>query len=98
MKKSKIHQCYCQIPEDKLVELADLRFVKKIPTEVLMEKMHTEKDKEYLATVALLDVKIENLRDCCEVENPLILQHLLACRDSVKDILESHGIIVQEKE
>lgn len=96
--KTKVHLCYCQIPTDKLKEIAHLRFVEHIPTEKLMAQMPTQKDREYLAAIALLDLKPKDLIKSVEVDEPELLRHLLDCRDHVKDVLHDEGIEVQEKE
>jgi hypothetical protein len=61
MRKIKIYRCYCQIPAKKLRELSRLRYARGIPTERLMKRMKTRREKEYLAAVALLDVKRKDL-------------------------------------
>jgi hypothetical protein len=95
--KIKVHLCYCQIPETRLKQIAYKRFVEHIPTEKLMEQMPTVKDKEYLAAIALLDVKPQNLASLVEVDDPTLLRHLLDCRDHVRDVLMDEGIPIKER-
>ena len=98
MEKSHIHLCYCQIPEDKLKEIARLRFVEGISTEDLMERMETDKEKSYVATVALLDVPVNELPKLVPQGEPMLLKHLLDCRDHVKHVLKENGIEIKEEE
>jgi hypothetical protein len=95
--KTKVHLCYCQIPEDKLKEIARLRFVQGIPTERLMKQLKTQKEKEYLAAIALLDVKLQDIPKTVSVDEPFILQHLLDCRGHVREMLEESGIEIVER-
>lgn len=95
-KKIKITTCYCQIPMKRLIELVEMRFVKGIQTEELMKQMKTEKDREYLATVALLDVSDQDLLQLIEAGGPVQPEHLLACRQRAKKILKDYAIILGE--
>ena len=92
------HVCYCQIPEDKLKELARLRFIEGIPTEEIMDRLKTAREKEYLAAVALLDVKVTDLPKIVPETQKNILFHLVDCRYHVKCILEDAGIRIEEKD
>lgn len=91
-----IHLCYCQIPVDKLRNIARRRFVEGIPTNELMKQMKSQKEKDYLTTIALLNVKLEDLPQLIPHDNPMLLRHLLDCRDHVKYLLEVDGIKIDE--
>lgn len=91
MRKGKIKSCFCQIPLEKLIDLVRLRFMDGQGTADLMEKLTSQKDREYLATVALLDVPEKEIENMVEVENPAMLRHLLACRARTLEILEHYG-------
>lgn len=93
-KKTKVTVCYCQIPMKKLIELVKMRFVENIQTEELMKQMKTEKEREYLATVALLDVSDQELITMIEAGGPVQLDHLLACRQRAKNILKDYSVIL----
>lgn len=93
-KKVKVSTCYCNIPIKKLIELVRMRFVDGVGTEELMKKMKTEQEREYLATVALLDVKDKELLDMIEGESAVEPQHLLACREQAKKILKDYAIVI----
>lgn len=90
VKKVKISTCYCDIPSDKLMELVRMRFVEGIGTEELMARMKTQKEREYLATVALLDVKDSQLLDLIEKDSAVDIQHFLACRELAKKIFKDY--------
>ena len=94
-KKIKIMACYCQIPMKKLIELVKMRFVENIQTEELMKQMKTEKEREYLATVALLDVSDQELMTMIESGGPVQPDHLLACRQRAKNILKDYAVVLR---
>lgn len=96
--KVKISACFCQIPVEKLVSLVRMRFVEGIPTQELMKKMESKKDREYLATVSLLDVRKDLLLQVVEAEDHSLLGHLLSCRERAKEILAAQQIRVKERE
>lgn len=96
MDKIKISSCYCDIPLKKLVKLTRMRFIDRIETEEIMNRLTSQVDKEYLAVVALLDVNEKDLIHLVEAENPDQLQHFLACRNRTKEILEHYGLQVKE--
>ena len=87
--KTKVTACYCQIPMKRLIELVKMRFVENIQTEELMRKMKSEKEKEYLATIALLDVGEKDLIHMVEAEKPDQLRHFLDCRVHALEILKN---------
>lgn len=92
MKKIKISTCYCSIPFEKLSELVHLRFIVGMETEEIMKQLDSVEDREYLATVALLDVNLETLRQVVESEDPALAEHLFGCREKALKILKEHGI------
>jgi hypothetical protein len=93
-KKVKVATCYCKIPIKKLIELVKMRFVDCVGTEELMAKMKTEREREYLATVALLDVKDSDLLEMIEGDSAVEPQHLFACREQAKKILKDFAIVI----
>jgi len=97
VKKIQVSACYCEIPREKLFELVRRRFIDGTATQELMKEMPTEKDREYLATVALLDVKEEDLVEMVEAKDPSRLRHILGCRAGTKQILKNHGLYVKER-
>ena len=97
MEKMRFSQCFCDIPRAKLHELVRRRFVQGIPTMELMKQMKTEKGREDVATVALLDVKKEDLVKNVEVDDPEKLKHLLACHSDAKEMLAKEGFDIRER-
>ena len=91
MRKGRIKSCFCQIPLEKLIDLVRLRFMDGQETTELMNRLTSQKDREYLATVALLDVPEKDVVDMVEVDNPALMNHLLACRARTLEILEHYG-------
>ena len=87
VKKINIQACYCKIPRRKLLELVRLHFVDGIPTEQLMKKARTRREREYLATVALLDLHNGTLEEIVDVDKPLDLPHFLTCHAHTREIL-----------
>lgn len=92
MKRIKVSTCYCSIPFEKLSELVHLRFIVGMETEEIMKQLASPKDREYLATVALLDVSSEALNEVAETEDPALAGHLFGCREKALQILKDHGI------
>lgn len=90
--KIKISTCFCQIPVEKLTQLVRMRFIEGVPTQELMKRMESAKDREYLATVALLDVKEDVLEEVVQAEDPSLMTHLLSCRAMAMEILEHEGL------
>ena len=88
--------CYGGICFEKLVELVRLRFVDGIATQELMKRMKSEKEREYVATVALLDVSEKDLIHMVEAEKPDQLRHFLDCRAHALEILKRNGLEVKE--
>lgn len=97
MEKVKASACYCRIPFKKLAELVRLRFVDGVQTEELMKRMRSEKEREYLATIALLDVSEKDLIHMVEAEKPDELRHFLDCRAHAIEILKSKGLEISAK-
>lgn len=95
MEKIKLSTCYCKIPFETLKELVRLRFVEGVQTEELMKQMKTEKEREYVATVALLDVSEKDLIHMAEAEKPDQLRHFLDCRAHALEILKENGLEVK---
>jgi hypothetical protein len=87
VKKINIQACYCKIPRRKLLELVRLHFVDGIPTEQLMKRAKTRREREYLATVALLDLHNGTLESIVDVDKPLDLSHFLSCHAQTRGIL-----------
>ncbi len=95
--KHEVHLCYCMIPEDALIVIARQRYVEKIPTETLMEQYPNRAAREYVAAIALLDVKVEDLPKVVPAGDPELLRHLLDCRGHVKDYLAQNGIAITDR-
>ncbi len=72
-----------------------MRFVENIQTEELMKQMKTEKEREYLATVALLDVSDQELVSMIDSGGPVQPDHLLACRQRAKNILKDYAVVLR---
>lgn len=87
--------CYCRIRDKRLKEIVYKRFVDQIPTEDLMDQLHDVKDREYLAAIALLDVKVEDLPKVVP-DNPGLLMHLYGGRLHIKSLLGKEGIVIKE--
>lgn len=85
--KIKISACFCDIPPRKLIALIRMRYLEGHSTQELMEQLESDKDREYLATVALLDVKKETLMEVVEARDSTIYQHLMSCYLRARDIL-----------
>ncbi len=98
MENLRIHHCYCEIPEEVLKRIAFLRYVEGVPTEDLMARAGSQKEREFIATVALLDVDPEKLPSLVETERPDLLTHLHDCRAHILSFLELYGIRVKGNE
>lgn len=94
--KIKVTACYCKIPMRRLVELVKMRFVENIQTEELMKQMKSETEREYLATIALLDVSEKDLIHMVEAEKPDQLRHFLDCRAHALEILEKNNLEIKK--
>lgn len=98
MNKIKISACFCDIPLKKLIQLVRMRFVEGIQTEELMKQMKSGKDRDYVATISLLDVREEDVLKIVELEYPSIAEHLLSCRSRAIEILEREKVRSHEKD
>ena len=96
--KIKATACYCKIPMQRLIELVKMRFVENIQTEELMKQMKSEKEREDLATIALLDVSEKDLIHMVEAEKPDQLRHFLACRAEALEILKNNSLEIKKVE
>ena len=96
--KIKATACYCQIPIKKLMELVRMRFIENVQTEELMKQMKSEKEREYLATIALLDVGEKDLIHMVEAEKPEQLRHFLDCRAHALEILKDNHVEIKKGE
>lgn len=94
MKKIKITSCFCDIPVEKLVRLVRKRYVEGIATGKLMRQLRSKKEREYLATIALLDVKKNDLVKIASSEDPSIYTHLVSCYLAAKETLKKEGVKV----
>jgi hypothetical protein len=94
MDKIPISVCFCEIPESKMLELVRKRYVEKIPTQKLMGQLKNEQDRQYLSTIALLDVNEKDVLDCIEAKDPKILRHLFSCRQRALMILNQEGVTI----
>src|SRR3989338_3439213 len=90
------HICYCQIPWDRLEQIARRRFVDGIPTNQLMGQFTDPHDKEYLAAIAILDVPAGELKAVVP-DDPDLLMHLQDCRGHVKDALKKAGVLIRDR-
>jgi len=86
-----LQYCFCEIPESELLLLAKQKFIQGRPTEELMKKARSEKEKGYIATIALMDLGEEDLKKFIR-RGAKDISHVFACRDRVVAALKEHGI------
>ena len=96
MAKVKIHCCYCDIPYDRLKELAQMRFVNGITTTELIKQMTSDREREYAAIVALLHISEEDLAQVIWTQDENRSLHFLDCRRHAKKLLEHDGICIKD--
>jgi len=73
---------------DDIVEFAIRRFVNGCSTIALLEEAKTEREKEEIALVSMLDVEDDNIRDmhlCCKNSAQC---KVIDCRERLKRIIE----------
>lgn len=87
--------CFCEVPYRILAELARDKYLKGYSTESLMRRCHTGEEREYVATVALLDVAEEVLEEIIPSKEKLC--HVLACRENILNLLKTAGVNFYEK-
>ena len=98
MNKIKISACFCEIPLKKLIPLVRMRYEEGIETQELMRRIESQRDREYLATIALLDVEEKDVMNLVDAADPSLLQHLLSCRLRAKQILKRRHVQIPEHE
>lgn len=90
--------CFCEYDLDDLIDVGYKRYVKNIPTVELMEKAISEKEKDEICLISMLDIDEDNL---AEVMGDLIVDekcHILSCRRLLrKQIGKKLGIEVGNK-
>jgi hypothetical protein len=57
-----------------------------------MEYAQTQKEREFIATVALLDIDPGRLGELVETHEPALIEHLRDCRSHVLSFLEMYDI------
>ncbi|OGW82130.1 MAG: hypothetical protein A2Z83_07795 [Omnitrophica bacterium GWA2_52_8] len=93
--RMKPYLCDCMIPEDKLAAIARRRFVDGLSTQKLMDEMASALERGSLASIALLDVAVNDLPKLVP-DDPGLLMHLYDCRGHVKAVLQEAGIHIEE--
>lgn len=78
--------CYCHIPPDLLVKIVRGKFIEKIPTLTLLQQYSSDKETEYVSTIALLDVPESEVRELLK-DHPKFLAHFLDCRIHARQVL-----------
>jgi len=86
---SKIKHCYCQIPPPFLEHVVWQKFVQKIPTDELWKECRTEKEREFVNTIVLLDVSEAELAPLLKKEKNFYC-NFLHCRERAREVLEQH--------
>lgn len=86
-----LRYCFCEIPQDKLFQLAMQKFVKGLSTQELMQKARSEEEKGYIATLALMDLGEKELEEFIR-RGQKDLAHVFACRDRLVSVLKDQGI------
>lgn len=79
--------CYCHIPPDLLVELVRAKFLDRIPTVELVKRYTSGREREYVHTVALLDVPEIEVRELLK-DDVAFLAHFLDCRRHALQVLK----------
>ena len=62
-----------------------------------MKRAKDDKEREYIAAIALLDIAISEIPKLVPRDNPLLIQHLLDCRDHVISILRHANIEIPKR-
>jgi len=87
-KTSLVHRCLGNYDFDLIAYFAKKRFVEGFNTVALLEQAGSEREKEEIALVCLLDVEDNKIRDlqlCCTHSHAC---KVIDCRDRLKEIIE----------
>lgn len=90
-RKDAFKYCFCEIPEAELFRLAREKFIENRPTEEMMKEARSDREKGYIATIALMDVN-ESVLEKFIIDGERDIVHVFACRDRVVAVLKEHGI------
>lgn len=91
LKKNICKSCFCEIPSQELLALAKKKFLKGLSTQELMAKAQSEKEKDYIATLALMDLSEKELKKFIR-QGMRELEHVFSCRDKTIAVLKSRGV------
>lgn len=89
--KNIFKSCFCEIPSEELLALAKNKFLKGQSTQELLAKAQSEKERNYIATLALMDLSEKQLKKFIR-QGMRDLEHVFACRDKTISVLKSRGI------
>lgn len=79
--------CYCHIPPDLLIELVRAKFLDRVPTIELVKRYPSERERESVRTIALLDVPEAEVRELFK-DDAAFLAHFLDCRRHALQVLK----------
>lgn len=79
--------CYCPIPPDLLVQIVREKFFDRIPTIALVKIYADERERQYVQTIALLDVPEAEVRELLK-DDAEFLAHFLDCRRHALQVLK----------
>lgn len=81
-------RCLGNYDFDQIAYFAKKRFIEGINTVALLEQARSDREKEEIALVCLLDVEDDEIRDlqlCCTHSHAC---EVIDCRDKLKEIIE----------
>lgn len=78
--------CYCPIPLEFLVQVVREKFYDRIPTVEIIKKYPGERERQFVETIALLDVPEADVRKLLK-DDVVFLAHFLDCRKHALQIL-----------
>lgn len=78
--------CYCPIPLDFLIRIVREKFIDRIPTIEIIKEYPGERERQFVETIALLDVPEADVRKLFK-DDIVFLAHFLDCRKHALQIL-----------